>query len=155
TVAHFSPGILKLLLADHAVDRCRGLRRVFCGGESLTPEIAEDFFAKLPATSLHHQYGPTEATVDATIWDCAPGDTRHPLPIGRPIANARAYVLSPSMQPAPIGVVGELYLGGRCLAQGYLGRPDLTAERFVPNPFDSGLLYRTGDRARWRREGIL
>jgi thioesterase domain-containing protein/acyl carrier protein len=115
------------------------------------------FFSRLGAR-LHHQYGPTEATVDVTVWECAPVERRERIPIGRPIGNARAYILDADLQPAPVGVPGELCLGGRVLARGYLNLPGLTAERFIPDPFGASAgarLYRTGDLARYLPGGEI
>ncbi|HEX9483935.1 MAG TPA: methyltransferase, partial [Gemmatimonadaceae bacterium] len=106
---------------------------------------------------LHNLYGPTECAVDVSYWPC-PRDTEAPavVPIGRPVANTRLYVLEPSGAPAPVGVPGELYLAGAQVGQGYHGRPELTRERFLPDPFVSGeRMYRTGDKARWRSDGTV
>ncbi|HEX8905315.1 MAG TPA: non-ribosomal peptide synthetase, partial [Longimicrobiaceae bacterium] len=133
------------------------LRRVVCSGESLPPELAERCFSVL-AAGLHNLYGPTEAAVDVTAWRCAPGQRAATVPIGRPIANARTYVLDATLAPLPPGVPGELCVGGAGVARGYLGQPALTAERFVPDPFagePGARMYRTGDRMRWRGEGKL
>ncbi|MDE1008015.1 MAG: AMP-binding protein, partial [Paraburkholderia fungorum] len=111
--------------------------------------------AALPAAALYNLYGPTEAAIDVTHWSCQAEDTV--TPIGRPIANVQTYVLDASLNMTPVGVAGELYLGGAGLARGYLNRPVLTAERFVPDPFsaEGARLYRTGDLARWRVDGAL
>ncbi|MFL5538397.1 MAG: amino acid adenylation domain-containing protein, partial [Longimicrobiaceae bacterium] len=155
TVTHFVASMLGAFLEEPAAERCTTLRAVVCSGEALPPALAERFFARLPGAGLHNLYGPTEAAVDVTAWECRPGADEATVPIGRPIANTRTYVLEPGGTPAPVGVAGELFLGGVQVARGYLGRPALTAERFVPDPF-SGIpgarLYRTGDRARWRTE---
>jgi acyl-coenzyme A synthetase/AMP-(fatty) acid ligase/acyl carrier protein len=133
------------------------LRRVTTGGEVLPLELQDRFFSRLHA-GLHNGYGPTEATISATFWTCEPESDRRTVPIGRPIANTRTYVLDRHLRPVPVGVPGELYIGGDGLARGYLGRPGLTAERFVPDPLSQlpgARLYRTGDRARYRSDGTL
>jgi amino acid adenylation domain-containing protein/non-ribosomal peptide synthase protein (TIGR01720 family) len=159
TTLHFVPSMLQLFLEHPRAGACRGLRRVVCSGEALPPVLVERFHALLPGVELHNLYGPTEAAVDVTAWPCVPGDGgRARVPLGRPIANTRTYVLDARLAPAPIGVPGELYLGGVQVARGYLGRPALTAERFVPDPLGpvpGARLYRTGDRARWRADGTL
>src|SRR5690606_1280984 len=105
-----------------------------------------------------NQYGPTEASIDITARICLPGEApERPVPIGRPIANSTTYVLDPDLNPVPAGVLGELYLGGDGIARGYLGRPALTAEKFVPDPWGGpgSRLYRTGDRSRRRPDGEI
>ncbi|MFD8571473.1 amino acid adenylation domain-containing protein [Streptomyces sp. NPDC059639] len=153
TTCHFVPSMLQVFLAGPDAPTCAAaLRRVFCSGEALPRETATAFARTLPGVELHNLYGPTEAAVDVTYHPCDPEDTG-PVPIGRPVWNTRLYVLDPAGRPCPPGIVGELFLAGRQLADGYLNRPELTAERFVPDPFRGGRMYRTGDLARWTERG--
>ena len=135
------------------------LRRVFCGGEALTVELCQQFAERLPHAELYNLYGPTEACIDATWWPCRDEEgNSHTAPIGRPIANTQIYLLDRHLEPVPVGVPGELYIGGSCLARGYLNRPELTAERFIPHPFSDipeARLYRTGDQARYLPSGAI
>jgi len=152
TTLHFVPSMLAAFLEEPA---CRGLRlrQVFCSGEELPAALRDRFHARILA-ELHNLYGPTEAAVDVSYWPAGPDDRSSPVPIGFPVWNTALYVLDERMRPVPPGVAGHLYLGGRQIARGYLGRPDLTAERFGPDPFRPGeRLYRTGDLARWRPDG--
>lgn len=157
TTACFVPSLLRVVLEEPDLARCHSLRRVTTGGETLSRELQERFFSRLTGASLHNGYGPTEATITATFWTCEPGADRR-VPIGRPIANTTVHILDRYQQPLPVGVPGELCIGGVALARGYLGRPGLTAERFVPDPFATtpgSRLYRTGDLARRRADGVL
>src|SRR5215213_7250140 len=154
-VAHFVPSMLDVFLEEPEVEECASLKRVFCGGEALTPELQRRFFERLPAR-LHNQYGPTETSVNATYWICRPEGEPHTVPIGRPFDNVRLYVLDGEMRPVPVGVSGELYIGGEGLARGYFNRPGLTAEKFIPDPFGASpgaRLYRTGDVVRYDAGG--
>ena len=156
TVAHAGPALLRALLEEPGWEQCAGLRQVFCGGEALTAELAARFFERTVAASLHQQYGPTETTVDVTVWDCRRGGSAGRVPIGRAIANTRLYIVDGMMEPVPVGVSGELCVGGAAVARGYLNRASLTAERFVPDPFSGeagARLYRTGDVARYLGDG--
>ena len=157
TVLHFVPSMLQVFLEQQSLECCDCLRLVICSGEALRFEVQERFFARLGA-ELHNLYGPTEAAVDVTYWPCERGSSRSTIPIGHPITNTQIYILNLDMQPVPIGVPGELHIGGDGLARGYLNRPELTAERFVANPFSSepgARLYRTGDLARYLPDGNI
>jgi amino acid adenylation domain-containing protein len=157
TTLHFVPSMLQVLVEDAALAACTSVERVVCGGEPMPPGLVRDFHRRLPRARLYNVYGPTEAAVDVTAWSCPAAEARERIPIGRPMANTRAYVLDAAGEPVPAGVVGELYLGGVQVARGYQGRPELTAERFVADPFGEpgARLYRTGDLARWVGDGAL
>jgi len=153
TVVHFVPTLLAAFLGEEGVEKCSALRQVFSGGEVLTPELRDRFLERLPAVPLDNQYGPTEISIDTTRWVCVPGDR---VPIGQPIGNARIHLLDARGLDVPVGVAGRLHVGGPGVARGYLGRPDLTAERFVPDfREDGGRLYDTGDLARRLPDGTL
>jgi enterobactin synthetase component F len=155
TTCHFVPSMLQVFLSGPDAAGCAGvLRRVFCSGEALPRETANVFGRTLPGVELHNLYGPTEAAVDVTYHACAP-EAAGPVPIGRPVWNTRLYVLDAALQPCPPGVPGELFLAGVQLADGYLRREELTASRFVTDPFGppGSRMYRTGDVARWTLTG--
>jgi amino acid adenylation domain-containing protein/non-ribosomal peptide synthase protein (TIGR01720 family) len=155
TTMHFVPSMLTVFLDDAGSAACTSLRRVFCSGEALPPPLVDAFFARLGATELHNLYGPTEAAVDVTFFACKPGLAV--IPIGRPVDNTSMYVLDARGALVPRGVQGELYIGGVQVGRGYLNRAELTAERFLPDPFRGagGRMYRTGDVARWLPDGSI
>jgi amino acid adenylation domain-containing protein len=146
-------------MVDEQLSSLRSLRQLLAGGDVLSPQHVERLMAEIPTCTLINGYGPTENTTftctyranDHSRW-------RHSVPIGKPIANTRAYILDRHLQPVPIGVVGNLYAGGDGLARGYLNRPELTAEKFIPDPFSvdpAARLYATGDRARYLPDGTI
>ncbi|MFH5244969.1 non-ribosomal peptide synthase/polyketide synthase, partial [Antrihabitans spumae] len=155
TLTDFVPSMLTVFALEATVEQCATLRHVFVIGEALPPETAAAFRAISPA-GLQNLYGPTEAAVSVTYWQCTEADTVT-VPIGMQEWNVRAYVLDSRLRPAAVGAAGELYLAGRQLARGYLGRPDLTSDRFVADPLgEPGTrMYRTGDLVRWRADGML
>ena len=156
TNIHFVPSMLQVFLEHEDVPACTSLRRVFCGGEQLHASLVRRLRERLPSVDLYNFYGPTEATVTATTFSCPQGDLADNVPIGRPMANVRAYVLDTLLEPVPVGVAGELHIGGVQVARGYLNRPELTAERFVPSPFVAGdRLYKTGDVVRYLPDGTI
>ncbi|ALE01062.1 non-ribosomal peptide synthetase [Pseudomonas syringae] len=157
TTLHFVPSMLQAFMTHPQVESCDTLRRVVCSGEALPAELAAQVIKRLPQAGLYNLYGPTEAAIDVTHWTCSADDILS-VPIGQPIDNLKTHILDDGLLPAAQGVAAELYLGGVGLARGYHNRAALTAERFVPDPFDEqggGRLYRTGDLARYRDAGVI
>ncbi|MEM1256852.1 MAG: amino acid adenylation domain-containing protein, partial [Cyanobacteria bacterium P01_H01_bin.21] len=159
TTLHFVPSMLAAFLEEPNVGSCTSLRRVICSGEALSPALQKQFFSKLPNVELHNLYGPTEAAIDVTAWQCQPDEPT--VPIGHPIANTEIYLLDQDNHRVPVGIPGELHIGGVGVARGYLNQPELTKEKFVENPFvtskkaSSSRLYKTGDLARYRSDGAI
>ena len=157
SILHCVPSFLRQLLAEPAFEEAVALRAVMCGGEALTPDVVAEFGRRSDA-KLYNVYGPTETIIDSACWLCDKTSADSTVPIGRPIPNARIYILDAALRPVPIGVAGELYIGGVSLARGYLNLPVLTAEKFIPDPFSSKTgerLYRTGDLARYLPSGDI
>ena len=157
TVLQLVPSLLRMLLETRGLANCQELKRVFCGGEPLLIELYHLFKQQSQAT-LHNLYGPTEACIDTHFYTCHEGIRQKNIPIGRPIFNIQSYILDRHLQPLPIGVPGELYIGGDGLARKYLNRPELTAEKFIKNPFcnsNSERLYKTGDLVRYLPDGNI
>ncbi|MEE8525380.1 MAG: amino acid adenylation domain-containing protein [Thermoanaerobaculia bacterium] len=152
------PSQLRVALDDPAFAGCTSLERVFTGGEATMVEQRQRFFASGPPARLINLYGPTEASIAATFTPLHSASPPTVVPIGRPIGNAAVYLADETLQPVPFGSPGELLIAGNLLARGYLDRPALTAEQFVPDPFGQvpgGRLYRTGDLARYLADGQL
>ncbi|WP_226455022.1 non-ribosomal peptide synthetase [Pseudomonas sp. AF03-9] len=156
TTLHFVPPLLQLFIDEPLAAECTSLRRLFSGGEALPAELRNRVLAQLPAVQLHNRYGPTETAINVTHWHCHAEDGER-SPIGRPLGNVICRVLDEHLNLLPVGVPGELCIGGIGLARGYLGRAGLTAERFIADPLgEAGArLYRTGDRVRWSADGVL
>ncbi|MCP3062578.1 non-ribosomal peptide synthase/polyketide synthase [Myxococcus sp. K38C18041901] len=159
STVHFVPSMLRAFLEEPGLDSLKHLRRVLCSGEALPADLVGRAHSRLPSSSeLHNLYGPTEAAVDVSFFHCARGSSLASIPIGRPVANTRLYVLDSHGQPSPVGVPGELFIGGVQVGLGYWRSPHLTAERFIPDAFSDSpgaRLYRTGDLARWLPDGTL
>jgi amino acid adenylation domain-containing protein len=159
TMVHFVPSMLEVFLEQPLpAGGYPALKRILCSGEALPHALQVRCQERLPAVELHNLYGPTEAAIDVTAWHCVADSYPGRVPIGRPIANTQIYILDGSGEPVPVGVVGELYLGGVGVARGYLNRAELTQQRFIPDPFSpdpQARLYKTGDVGRWLPEGVI
>lgn len=156
TTVHFVPSMLQVFLEQTGTSSGHTLKRVVCSGEALPKPLVERFFEHYPGVPLYNLYGPTEAAVDVTAWTCTVEEAS--VPIGKPIANTHIAILDAFGQPVLPGVRGEIHIGGVQVGRGYLGRPELTAERFIPDPAGhapDARLYRTGDLGRWRHDGAI
>jgi amino acid adenylation domain-containing protein len=155
TTVHFAPSMLGVFLDQPDLEPFPMLRRVICSGEALPPDLAQRAFAL--GADVYHLYGPTETAIDVTAWPCRVGDVTPTVPIGSPIANTRIHVVDEAFNPCPIGVPGELCIAGVNVGRGYHARPDLTADRFVPDPLGppGSRMFRTGDLAQWQPSGSL
>jgi amino acid adenylation domain-containing protein len=157
TTVQLVPSLLQMLLEQGGIETCHSLKQVFCGGEVLPVALQAGLLSKLNV-NLVNLYGPTEACIDATFWNCQREMSGQVVPIGRPIANTQIYILDQYLQPVPVGIPGELHIGGDGLARGYLNRPELTTAKFIPNPFNpdpNSRLYKTGDLARYLSDGNI
>nr|VFJ66085.1 MAG: amino acid adenylation domain-containing protein [Candidatus Kentron sp. FW] len=155
TILQMVPSLLQAITSLPEMSTVTSLKRIFCGGEKLSRTLMVRTL-DIPGAELVNLYGPTEACIDATFWRCSPEHAT--VPIGKPVANSKTYILDAHLQPLSIGVPGELHIGGAGLARGYLNRPELTAEKFIPDPFDSepgARLYKTGDLCRWLPDGTI
>ncbi len=158
TTIHFVPSMLQAFVDCGGTTECRTIARVICSGEALSGVLARRARECLPQARLYNLYGPTEAAVDVTSWACDAAELPDNIPIGRPIANTMIYLLDREGHPVPRGVSGEIYIGGIQVARGYLNLPDLTRERFVPDPFavdPAARMYKTGDLGRWLPNGAV
>ena len=152
------PALYRALLEDSSDDALAGLCSVIVAGEACRNDLLLQHRRRAPGVRFFNEYGPTEATVWCTVYEAQEVEPTVTVPIGRPIANAQVYLLDGHMEPVPVGVSGEVYVGGAGVARGYWNRAALTAERFVPDPFCTrvgGRLYRTGDLARFRPDGVI
>jgi len=159
---HFVPSMLQAFNSTQGLKRCESLRYVFTSGEALQKSQAQDLLSALPTLELHNLYGPTEAAIDVSYYACKANETRTSIPIGKPINNIRLYILDEQQQLLPQGAIGDLYISGIGLAQGYLNRQDLSDLAFTPNPYqqaedssDYSRLYKTGDVARYLDDGNI
>lgn len=153
TILHFVPSVLRTFLSERNVSACTSLRLIVCSGETLSADLCDLALATIGA-KLFNLYGPTEASIDVSYHRCSSGSDV--VPIGRPVFNTQLYILDGNMELTPVGFSGEIYIGGVQLAHGYLNKPGLTAQRFVPNPFSAGgRLYRTGDLGRYKPDGSI
>ena len=155
TTLHFVPSMLSIFLMNARCHSCAPqLKRVFCSGEELSVHESNKFFSIFSGVDLHNHYGPTEATIEVTYWPCKPGESD--IPIGFPAKNSPIYILDKHMRKLPIGVIGEIHLGGVQVAKEYINRPILTKNKFINNPFnEGGRLYKTGDLGQFRADGAI
>jgi amino acid adenylation domain-containing protein/non-ribosomal peptide synthase protein (TIGR01720 family) len=150
------PAMFKALIEDGRIRDCGSIRRAISSGEALSVALKNDVYRLLPQVELVNLYGPTEAAITATYYRCSQEKDQQTVPIGKPVANTQVYILDENLEPFPMGVAGEIYIGGNGLAWGYLNRPHLTAEKFIPDPFSlkaGARLYKTGDLGRYSANG--
>ncbi|MBD2812050.1 amino acid adenylation domain-containing protein [Xenorhabdus sp. Vera] len=158
TTLHFVPSMLQSFLYYIPAKRCSSLRQILCSGEALPYALQQQCLSHFPHSELHNLYGPTEAAIDVTAWQCVPDRHIGQVPIGHPISNIQIYILDTHGEPVPVGIAGEIHIGGVGVARGYLNLPELTAERFVADPFSTdpdARLYKTGDLGRWLPDGSI
>ncbi|MDE9441898.1 amino acid adenylation domain-containing protein [Xenorhabdus bovienii] len=158
TTLHFVPSMLQSFIHLTPTGRCPSLRQILCSGEALSYSLQQQCLAHFAHSELHNLYGPTEAAIDVTSWRCVPNQHAGLVPIGHPIDNTQIYILDKHHQPVPIGVIGEIYIAGAGVARGYLNKPELTAERFIQDPFGQHpdmRMYKTGDIGRWLADGSI
>ncbi|MCC9018873.1 non-ribosomal peptide synthetase [Flavobacterium lipolyticum] len=156
SMIHFVPSMLSMFLLDIDAEAAIDLKNVVCSGEALKTSQVIEFQKKLPTTCLSNLYGPTEAAIDVTSWIAPSGFKNNDnVVIGKPVANTQIIIVDQEMKLVPVGVIGELCIGGVQVARGYLNRPDLNEDKFIANPFHSGRLYKTGDKARWLADGSI
>jgi amino acid adenylation domain-containing protein len=158
SIACFVPSLLRAVIDEPEIERCRSIRRLTTGGEGLSVSLQQRVLQRLPSADFYNGYGTTEGTIASLYWKCVDIPGQHTIPIGRPIANTQVYILDRNQQLLPPGLVGEIYLGGAGIARGYLKLPELTAERFVQDRFGDiadAKLYRTGDLGVLRADGVF
>lgn len=156
TTLHFVPSMLQAFLETGELSHCQSVKRVICSGEALTVSLQNRFFEQAKAkVELHNLYGPTEAAIEVSYWRCQPESQLNTVPIGYVVANTKLYILDENLQPVSIGTAGELHIGGIQVARGYHNRTQLNAEKFIPNPFAEGRLYKTGDLTRFLPDGAI
>lgn len=157
TIVHFVPSMLNLLLERVTVGQCSSLRMVVVSGEALSNDLQKRFF-NVFNIPLHNVYGPAECADVSTAWTCMKGNNYSIVPIGKPISNVKVHILDKNKRLCPLGVAGEIYIGGYGLGKGYVNNDKLTNERFIFNPFSNNpedLLYSTGDIGRYRLDGVI
>ena len=158
SVIHFVPAMLDVFLATSNIENCDSIKRIFCSGEALTARTVKQTYAKLSSVDIYNLYGPTEAAVDVTSWHCAKNELDNAIPIGFPVANTKIHIVDKNLNLVPIGMKGELCIGGVQVADGYLNREALNREKFIDDIFSEsvgGKLYKTGDIARYRSNGAI
>lgn len=158
TLLHFVPSMLSVFLDVVESNLLKSVKHLICSGEMLSVELQKKFFEKMPAVRLYNFYGPTEAAIDVSFYECLTSSDLPCVPIGKPIANTQLYILDNTLNPVPIGMAGELYIGGVQVGLGYFNRPDLTKACFVPHIFSDNIedkLYKTGDLCRWLPSGDI
>src|SRR5262249_20866344 len=152
------PSLLRTIIEDPEISNCVALRRLTTGGEGLSVHLQRRVLERLAHVAFYNGYGTTEGTIASVYWKCVDIPEQASVPIGRPIANSQVYILDSNRQLVPPGVLGEICIGGAGVARGYLNRPELTAERFIEDPFagvGAARLYRTGDVGRIRSDGVF